>query len=398
MSAARPSFTVPLAVVVACSVGGGSVVACVPSSSPRAEAPPFPRDASVDDDLTDRARSAVDAARVAAAALDDLDELDDLDDLDDLDVARVPFVDPAADVCPVDADGAVTAAAGDAPVVVVASHAGLMHPQGCDPGTADVHDVGVRTCTPDLDACASGPCRAAGADRFSRELATALVDELTTCLHRRPSFVVAETARAHVDMNRDVTDPLGPRCAYDDPAALPLWQAFHGAVEDLVDDAARVAPHHALLVDVHTNGGIPAAPAPAVMLGAGLPFGATLPHRRDVDPTLSSVFSPAGLRARLLQRLAPTSTTTSTNGPVQVFPVDVDGASDALFNGRTIVHRYSSTRSLHDLGAAAVVDAPAVVDALQLEVSSGLREDPASVAAVVADALCATLLRDIVQQ
>jgi hypothetical protein len=310
--------------------------------------------------------------------------------LEPLPVAAPPAPRPPPEpVCPVDLEQYVTVTAGEAPVVVVATHAGGEHPEGCDDDSAVVRAVGTRTCTADLEACASGPCRASGVDRHSGALATDLVDALEACLGARPSFVRTEISRVHLDMNRDAFDPVGGgRCALDDGAALPLWQSFHDVVDALAHDAARVHGGHALVLDLHTHASLAAAPAPVVMLGSGVPFGTTLPHRRARDARFSSgdgdVFGDAGLRVRI------TAGVLALNPAARVFPPAADGADPSLFNGRYVVHHAAGVEVGHPAGDDAD---RVVVDALQLEVSDGLREQHLAVAHVVADALCATLLR-----
>lgn len=247
---------------------------------------------------------------------------------------------------------------------------------GCDPGSDVVREVGERACPDELDAlCVSGPCVAGGPDAYSRDLVFAFVAELARCLGERPSFVLTEVRRSVIDPNRDAYDASGEACAFDDPAALAHWQAFHGVVEELAAEAIAQGGARALVLDLHTYRSRAGAPPPAVVLGAGLPFGATLPHRAAADATLDEVFGDDGLRARLLESL------TSIDPAVAVFPVAVDAASEALFNGRYLVHRYARLTG---------PEGP-VIDALQLEVSLGVCEHTDEASRALAEAVCASI-------
>lgn len=287
-------------------------------------------------------------------------------------------VDVLDESCPEDPRRQVTTEAGEVPFVVVSTHAGSIQPRGCDPGSEDVRALTTRSCDASLDACESGPCRSGGPDGHARDLTYAILDELTGCLGGRPALVFAEVERSIVDMNRDAHDPVGMRCALEDPGALPYWDAFHRAVEERVAEAVEQGGTSAFLIDVHAYASLPAAPPPAIMLGTGEPFGLTLPHLSAEDPTLAAFFGPAGLRARLLADLA------AYDG-MEVYPTSLDAPLDGLFKGRYVVHRYARRTGTE------VDEAGPAIDSLQIETSSGVRDDAAATGAVIGQALCGAL-------
>jgi hypothetical protein len=278
--------------------------------------------------------------------------------------------------CPIDPGAHVTVEEGEVPLVIVSTHAGGVRPLGCDLGDGALRAIAPRGCTADLDeSCRSGPCRAGGPDKNAHELTLALVEELGRCLGGRPSLVLAEVERNVVDMNRDARDPGDPRCAFDDGAVLPYWEAFHHAVEERIKDVVKRGGERALLIDLHTYNSLPAAPPPAIMLGAGEPFGSTLPHLAEDDPTLAIIFGQGGLRRRLMSAL-------SSFADLTVAPPSVDAPLTGLFKGRYVVHRYARR-----LGTEVDAAGPAV-DALQIEVSSKVRDAVAPAAAALATAVC----------
>jgi hypothetical protein len=285
---------------------------------------------------------------------------------------------PVAGQCPVDAAQTVLVERGAVPVVITATHSGDEAPSGCAPGDRTERGIVARRCDPQLDeVCESGPCRAGGADVNSRRLVDELVVALGACLGGRPSLVLTEVSRRLVDTNRDANDPGGPRCAMEDDAALMHWEAFHHVVEEAVADAVTDAGARALLLDVHTYGSLTAAPPPAVMLGAGTPFGTTLPHLSSEDPQLELIFGQHGLKQRLEIGLGGRFPTT------RVYPESMTSSLEGLFAGRYVVHRYA--RTLGDSTASLPR-----IDALQIEVSSQLRDDPEWAAQQIAAAICSS--------
>jgi hypothetical protein len=286
----------------------------------------------------------------------------------------------AFEPCPIDPERFVTIIDGDAPIVLSSTHAGTARPQGCDLGSGAVRELATRQCSASLDmACESGPCRAAGPDDNARDLTLALRDDLARCLGKSPSLAMTEVARDFADMNRDVEDEGGPKCAVADPAARPLWEAYHRALERLVVHAADEAGDRALLVDLHTFADLPKATPPAILLGTGEPVGLTTPHQASEDASLPLLYGASGLRARLVENLAP------THPGLAVLPSSSSSSPEdlaGLFLGRYVVRRYSRTIAgeTKEMGPA--------IDAVQIEVSRGLRDDVDHTAAAIASAIC----------
>lgn len=293
--------------------------------------------------------------------------------------------------CAIEPEAFVTADVGDIPLVLTSTHAGDSAPLGCSPGDGVLRAIEERVCEPeDDDVCASGPCRSGGPDGSARLLTFATLEALQDCLGGRPHLVIAETRRSIVDMNRDAHDAGGMRCALDDEAALPYWESFHRVVERSVGTATRQAQVqgvHAILVDLHTYQSLPAAPPPAIMIGTGIPSGTTVPALRRDDPRLDALFHPiTGLRARLLANLKEVAeNATDGDNEFAVHPTSPEASLEGLFAGRYMVHRYARVMSDETSNAG-----PAI-DAIQIEVSSGLREDGLAAAQGIAQAICSAL-------
>jgi hypothetical protein len=257
---------------------------------------------------------------------------------------------------------AVRVVEGDAPVVVVLSHAGEKRPVSCDTHAPAPR----RSCTADHDVvCASGPCRVYN-DKGLRVLGENFAAHLGVCLGARPTVVVAEVKREIVDVGRDAGD--APGCAVEGEGARAYWDAFYAALDGAIARAKARGGDRALLVDVHTYRTLDAAPAPAVILGGGRPFGATATH---LPPDL--VFGAHGLRAALLDELG-----RSFPG-LEVWPRDPRELDDDLFVGRHLLSW-----------------AGARVDALQLELSEGPRDEPALAGYLAARAFCDALAERVV--
>jgi hypothetical protein len=322
---------------------------------------------------------------------------------------------PSPSSCGVDPASTLVVRKGTAPVVITSAHAGRVTPKGCR--GADVVDLDRRHCEKFGEGvCESGPCQAAGIDKFSREIALALERGLTRCLKQAPAFVGTDVARAFVDVNRDAFDKGGLGCAMESEPTRLHWQAFHDAVDDAIVAASHEGAERVVVIDVHTFGGPKNDVTPKeVMLGAGTPFGETLPHWKQRDPHLDVVFGNDGLRARLLRALEPLSAKPLSDGtsrPAAVFPeslastatpttttpttnspADPDAEpANALLKGRYILRRASG---LTPVPAAARHRPVPAVDALQVEVTAGLREEPDVVGAALAEALCGSLLQPV---
>jgi hypothetical protein len=255
-----------------------------------------------------------------------------------------------------DAGAPVVTSAGVGPIVLTSPHSGGAQPRDletCAPLQA-------RTCAglEAEDACASGPCRVSGGDAFVDEIVVALGTRLAERSLEEPAVVRGRASREYVDFNRDADDPRGgARCALGEPRAGALWRAFHDDVEAAVDAAVAAHGARALLVDVHTYQSLPEVPERLVMIGTGQPVGLTVPRLAQADPSLGPIFADGGMRDAIASALVDT----------QVLPAAPGDDVEALFNGRHVVRHYSAR-----------------VDALQLEVSDPVRQEPARVADALA--------------
>ncbi len=249
---------------------------------------------------------------------------------------------------------------GDGGVVVSAVHAGRKRPTSCE-----THQpLRDRVCSAELDlACASGPCRPFN-DQKLAPIVDAFAAHLAVCLGQKPTVVIGDVKRSVLDLSRDAADRGGTQCALGEPAARPYWDAFYDAFDRAAEQARAHASgeQRALVIDVHTYGDSDVAPAPALILGAGHPFGATMPHK----PVALFFDENSGVRARLYERFA------RSFAGFDVFPVSAGDVDEDLFAGRSVL-------------------AHAPIDALQLEVSGVLRDEPELTAYLAADAVCEAL-------
>jgi hypothetical protein len=255
----------------------------------------------------------------------------------------------------------VTTTKGDLPVVVVVTHAGRKQPTSCD----TQQPLPRRYCLPDHAlVCDSGPCRT-GFDRQLREISRAFIAHLGACLGGSPTVVYVEVKRPYLDVGRDANDKGGSFCALGSDAAKPYWEAFYSELDDAIAHAKRIGGDGAILIDLHTYFSNDAAPAPSIILGAGRPFGTTLTRMKQRDPSLSSIFSRGGFRDALKMRFS----------FAEVWPRDVDEIDDTLFVGRNVLAHAGRS-----------------IDALQIEFSSEVRDEPELTGFLTADAMCASFI------
>ncbi len=247
---------------------------------------------------------------------------------------------------------------GDLPVVLTALHAGrVTH------GRKDK-----RVCLPEHDlVCESGPCRTFG-DRFLDVLAPAFQAQLGACLGGKPWFILMNVDRAFIDASRSVDDPGGPTCALAAPSDRQAYDQFFAAVDDAITDARRRGGDHALLIDIHTYRDSTDAPAPSLIVGTGRPMGSTIPRLLRDDPELATLFGVGGVRGRLLQAFQRVDRRT------EIWPRSREELSEDLMVGRHLL-KHSAER----------------IDAMQLEVSGVVHDDPELTAFLAANALCAAL-------
>jgi hypothetical protein len=125
-----------------------------------------------------------------------------------------------------DAQGWVEYTAGDAPIVIIAPHGGLLTPSA-------LRD---RSC----DACVTTN------DTNTQQLARAIVDSFTARTGRRPHLVVNLLHRRKFDANRDL-----PEATSGNAGALePSWRWMHAAIDTARADVVR-RWQHGLVIDLH---------------------------------------------------------------------------------------------------------------------------------------------------
>lgn len=124
-----------------------------------------------------------------------------------------------------DAAGWVEYVVGDAPLVIVAPHGGLLEP-------ASLPD---RTCA----GCVTGT------DDNTQDLARRVVDQFRARTGRRPHLVVSRLRRAKFDPNRELPEATGGL-----PALTPTWLAFHTFIET-ARGRVTTASRRGLLLDLH---------------------------------------------------------------------------------------------------------------------------------------------------
>ncbi len=89
-----------------------------------------------------------------------------------------------------------------------------------------------------------------GADLNTDLLAQAIADEIRRLTGKSPSLTIAHFARRFIDANRP------PDAAFSDPAALPVYRAYHDAIRTEVD-VIRERFANAILIDIHGQGVAP---------------------------------------------------------------------------------------------------------------------------------------------
>lgn len=115
---------------------------------------------------------------------------------------------------------------GDAPIVIVAPHGGLLTP-------AELVDRGCAACVTVNDA-------------NTQALARAIVDSFTTRTGRRPHLVVNLLHRRKFDGNRE----LGEATSGNTTALASSWEWMHAAIDSARADVVRRAGR-GLLIDLH---------------------------------------------------------------------------------------------------------------------------------------------------
>lgn len=177
-------------------------------------------------------------------------------------------------------------------------------------------------------------------DARTDELAAAVSSRLETLSCARPYMVIARFHRRYIDANR------APEEAYENPAAIPYYASYHGAIRQFVDEIRERYPEGALLVDLHGQGQEP------TRIHRGTRNGLTV--RRLLDRAgPPPLVGPQSILGRLQA------------AGYDVFPPNTpppEPREDPRFNGGYTVGNYGSQQ-------------PDGIDALQLEIGARFRQE-----------------------
>jgi N-formylglutamate amidohydrolase len=232
---------------------------------------------------------------------------------------------PATDLRAADDSRLVEIRFGTLPILLTAPHGGSAAVPGVEPRTVE------------------GRSRAGATYVVTTDLGTDVITEvmareLEKATGKKPYVVIARFARRFIDANRP------QHIAYDSPAAKPVYDLYHRAIRDFVDEI-RTRYGEGLLIDVHGQSKM------RVAMVRGTLNGRTI-TRLLARSGASAMIGPAGLFGQL-----------EAQGFV-VFPanaVPIGGTSeDPGFNGGHTVARYGS-------------HLPDGIDAVQLEIGADLR-------------------------
>jgi N-formylglutamate amidohydrolase len=214
----------------------------------------------------------------------------------------------------------VTARRGDLPIVIAAPHGGDEPIPGVAPRKTG---VSLR-------------------DENTLEVAEALAARLEVELSKRPFLVLARFHRKYADANRAEGE------AFEDDRARPHYAAYHAAIRSAIDEAERLAPGRALLLEIHGQS-------------------------RDPDTIHRGTHDRKSVK-RLLERRG----ADALSGPASIFgalaaagykvfppvaPAPPDAKEDPEFNGAYTVGRYGSQNR----------DG---VDTISIEIGRDFREKP----------------------
>jgi hypothetical protein len=249
---------------------------------------------------------------------------------------------------------------GDAPLVIIAPHGGLLKPWGLKD----------RAC----DACYHG------IDANTQELARLVADSFAVRTGRRPHLVLNLLYRDKFDANRDRLEATGGNSALDS-----TWYRLHAAVDSAKAEAARLAGR-ALVIDLHCHAHDSARVEVGYLLDA-----ATL-RRSDDDLATALPLLATSIRGAARHTASGDGFVAMHNGPnsmggmlaaagLPAVPSPADRApapGDEYFNGGYNTYVHGSARG-------------GVADAIQLEIPletmRDTREDLHRVAGVLARVL-----------
>lgn len=232
---------------------------------------------------------------------------------------------PATDLRAADDSRLIEIRSGTLPILLTAPHG----------GSAAVPGVEART--------VEGRSRAGATYVVTTDLGTDVITEtmareIEKATGKKPYVVIARFARRYIDANRP------QQIAYDSPAAKPVYDLYHRAIRDFVDEI-RTRYGEGLLIDVHGQSKMRDAMVRGTLNGRTI-------SRLLARSGASAMIGPAGLFGQL-----------EAQGFV-VFPanaVPIGGTSeDPGFNGGHTVARYGS-------------HLPNGIDAVQLEIGADLR-------------------------
>jgi N-formylglutamate amidohydrolase len=125
--------------------------------------------------------------------------------------------------------------AGDLPIIVSAPHGGTQ----AIPMVEEARDVKGKP--------TGGSGYVTARDTGTEELAGEVARSIERCFGKKPYFVIARSHRRYLDPNRP------SHIAYEDPDAKPIYDAYHGALNDFCKEVQSKF-HKGLLLDIHGQG------------------------------------------------------------------------------------------------------------------------------------------------
>jgi N-formylglutamate amidohydrolase len=116
-------------------------------------------------------------------------------------------------------------------------------------------------------------------DLQTRAITTGVAQQLLELCGEAPYVVIAEFKRKHIDANRS------PDCAYEVPAAKPIYDEYHGMLRSFVDEVHAESGGAGLFFDIHGTAGIASDPADIYL---GTDEGASVARLLEIDPEAMS--------------------------------------------------------------------------------------------------------------
>jgi N-formylglutamate amidohydrolase len=190
-----------------------------------------------------------------------------------------------------------------------------------------------------------------GRDTGTSELVEKVAGVIEARTGKKPYVVIARFSRKYLDANR------APADAMESQAALPAYERYHGRIAEFVEEVRAKYPDGALLVDVHGQDQEPST----IFRGTRAGLTAKALVARHGAAALQGEKSVTGLLEAKGYRVVPSTTAESLR-------------EDRRYDGGYTVFTYGSQR-------------PGGIDAIQLEFGRLYREQKASLADDLADAL-----------